>query len=185
MESSLDLHFCFTFGFKFALKDRSIGYDGNMAKKSKFSIATKDNRILDLLAKTDHKTSAQWALDCVERIFFYLENLDYEESRPQIALDTLKEWIKTGNFSMAVIRKAALDSHAAARKIETDNETKSVARACGQAVATAHVKTHAIGAANYSAQAVFRANENLDPELSVQKERDWQYNRLLQLLAEP
>ncbi|TGL35793.1 putative immunity protein [Leptospira perdikensis] len=152
-----------------------------MARKSKFSIATRENRIIHLLSQTDHKTSAQWALDCVERIFFYLKNLEYEENRPQIALDTLKEWIKTGNFSMAVIRKAALDSHAAARKIDTDNETKSVARACGQAVATAHVKTHAIGAASYSLQAIHRANYNLDPEIAVQKERDWQYNHLLEL----
>ncbi|TGL96233.1 putative immunity protein [Leptospira congkakensis] len=156
-----------------------------MAKKYKFSITTKDNRIMDLLARTDHKTSAQWALDCVERVFFYFENSDCMDYHPKEALNVLKEWIQTGKFSMAAIRKAALDSHAAARKIDTDNETKSVARACGQAVATAHVKTHAIGAANYSAQAVFRANENLDPEISVQKERDWQYNRLLQLLAEP
>ncbi|PKA22422.1 hypothetical protein CH381_31010 [Leptospira sp. mixed culture ATI2-C-A1] len=58
-------------------------------------------------------------------------------------------------------------------------------RAAGQAVATAHVKTHAIGVANYSLQAIHRANENADPELSVQKERDWQYNHLLKLLAEP
>lgn len=27
-------------------------------------------------------------------------------------------------------------------------------------------------------------NENADPDLSVQKERDWQYNHLLQLLAD-
>ncbi|TGK86305.1 hypothetical protein EHQ23_07830 [Leptospira bourretii] len=155
-----------------------------MAKKSKFSIATKDSRIMELLSQADHKTSARWALDCVERVFFYYENSDCMDHHPKEALNVLKEWIKTGKFSMAVVRKAALDSHATARKIEMDHPEKSVARAAGQAVATAHVKTHAIGAANYSVQAVFRANENLNPEHSVRKERDWQYNHLLQLLAE-
>ncbi|MBM9589752.1 hypothetical protein JWG41_04805 [Leptospira sp. 201903075] len=155
-----------------------------MARKSKFSIATKENRIMDLLSETNHKTSARWAVDCVERVFFYYENSDFHDNHPKQALDVLKEWIQTGKFSMAVVRKAALDSHATARKIEMDNPAKSVARAAGQAVATAHVKTHAIGAANYSLQAIHRANENADPDLSVQKERDWQYNHLLQLLAD-
>ncbi|OGB63001.1 hypothetical protein A2X44_03250 [candidate division CPR3 bacterium GWF2_35_18] len=42
---------------------------------------------------------------------------------------------------MAVIRKASLDSHAAARDVGEDNPARSSARSAGQAVATAHVKT--------------------------------------------
>lgn len=44
---------------------------------------------------------------------------------------------------MADIRKASLNSHAAAREVGEDSPARSAARACGQAVATAHVLRHA------------------------------------------
>ena len=69
---------------------------------------------------------------------------------------------------MAVIRNASLTAHAAAR-------------AAGQAVATAHVPTHSIGAANYALQAIHRATLTSDANADVAKERDWQYRHLLEL----
>jgi len=82
---------------------------------------------------------------------------------------------------MAVIRKASLDSHAAAREVGEDNAARSAARAAGQAVATAHVPTHSIGAANYALQAIHRATDSSDADATVAKERDWQYQHLLKL----
>jgi hypothetical protein len=78
---------------------------------------------------------------------------------------------------MAVIRRAALNAHAAAREVGADNAARSAARAAGQAVATAHVSTHSIGAAQYALQAVYRAAE---PE-AVERERKWQIKRLVEL----
>jgi Imm-5 like putative immunity protein len=89
--------------------------------------------------------------------------------------------MRTGVFRMADIRKAALDAHAAAREVGADTPARSAARAAGQAVATAHVPTHSIGAANYSLQAVCRAAEASVAEAAVAEERDWQYRRLLAL----
>ena len=43
---------------------------------------------------------------------------------------------------MAVIRKASLESHTAARDVGENNAARSAACAAGQAVATAHVPTH-------------------------------------------
>jgi len=57
---------------------------------------------------------------------------------------------------MAVIRKASLDSHAAAKEIGNDTPAASAAHAAGQAVATAHVPLHAFGSANYALQALYR-----------------------------
>jgi hypothetical protein len=79
---------------------------------------------------------------------------------------------------MSVIRKASLDSHAAAREVEEDNAARSAARAAGQAVATAHVARHAYGSAIYAQQAIHRATDSSD---AVAKERDWQYQRLRDL----
>jgi hypothetical protein len=82
---------------------------------------------------------------------------------------------------MAVIRKASLDSHAAAREVGEDIAARSAARAAGQAVATAHVPTHAIGSAVYALQAIHRATDSSDVDAAVTAERDWQYHHLLDL----
>jgi hypothetical protein len=82
---------------------------------------------------------------------------------------------------MAVIRKASLTSHAAAREVGEDNAARSVAHAAGQAVATAHVPFHSLGAANYALQAIHRATNPSDANVAVAKEREWQIQHLLDL----
>lgn len=84
-------------------------------------------------------------------------------------------------FKMAVIRKASLDAHAAARDVGADTPARSAARAAGQAVATAHVPTHAIGVAIYGLQAIYRASHSAEADAAVAKERDWQYGHLMEL----
>src|SRR3984893_14979871 len=119
-------------------------------EKSKFSLATyKDPATIELVSKFDHKTLAVWAIDCAERVMPYFEEKYPEDHRPRQAIEALQAWIDTGVFKMAVIRKASLTSHAAAREIGEDNAARSAARAAGQAVATAHVRTHSMGAAVY------------------------------------
>ena len=150
-------------------------------KKSKFSIAHKDDALAELVSNTDHKILAIWAIDCVERVMPYFEEEHPEDHRPRQAIETLQTWINTGVFKMAVIRSASLTSHAAAREVAEDNAARFVARAAGQAVATAHVPTHSVGAANYSLQAIHRATINSDADTVVARERDWQYQHLLEL----
>src|SRR4030042_3862005 len=151
-------------------------------KTSKCSLTRyKDERIVELVRKTDHKTLAVWAIDCAERVLPYFDEKYPQDHRPRQAIETLKTWIDTGVFKMAVIRKASLDSHAAAREVGEDNAARSAARAAGQAVATAHVPTHSIGAANYALQAIHRATDSSDADAAVAKERDWQYQQLLKL----
>ena len=150
-------------------------------KKSKFSLAQHKNHFLQLVSKTDHKILAVWAIDCAERVMPYFEEKYPEDHRPRNAIETLQTWIDTSVFRMAVIRKASLSSHAAARHVGEDNPARSAARAAGQAVATAHVPTHAIGAAIYALQAVHRATGPFDADAAVAKERDWQYQHLLEL----
>ena len=154
--------------------------------KSKFSLTQyKEESIVELVGKTGHKTLAVWAIDCVERVLPYFEGKYPEDHRPRNAIETLREWIRTGIFKMAVIRKASLDAHAAAREVGEDNAARSAARAAGQAVATAHVPTHAIGAAIYALQAVHRAANSPDADATVAKERDWQYQHLIGLREKP
>ena len=125
-------------------------------KKSRFSLVRNDAAMDALVSQTDHQTLAVWAKACAGRVLHYFEDQYPNDRRPQQALDTLQAWIDTGVFRMAVIRKASLDSHAAAREVGEDNPARSAARAAGQAVATAHVITHAPGAAIYAQQAIHR-----------------------------
>jgi hypothetical protein len=151
-------------------------------KKTKFSLTRyKDERIVELVKKTDHETLAVWAIDCAERVLPYFEGKYPEDHRPQNAIETLQTWINTGEFRMAVIRKASLASHAAAREVREDNAARSAARAAGQAVATAHVPTHSIGAAIYALQAIYRATNPYEADAAIAKERAWQHQHLIKL----
>jgi hypothetical protein len=149
--------------------------------KSRFSLAQHKAGFSELAEKTDHKTLAVWAIDCAERVLPYFEEKFPEDHRPRQAIEALHTWINTGVFQMAVIRKASLTAHAAARETGEDNAARSAARAAGQAVATAHVPTHAIGAAIYALQAIHRATDPADADAAVARERDWQYQHLLEL----
>jgi hypothetical protein len=151
-------------------------------KTPKFSVTHKDESIVELVRKTDHKTLAVWAIDCVKRVMPYFEEKYPEDNRPRNAIEALQAWINAGIFKMPDVRKAALDAHVAAREVGEDNAARSVARAAGQAVATAHVPTHSIGAANYALQAIYRATNSSDADAAVAKERDWQYQHLLELI---
>ena len=152
-----------------------------MRSKSKFSLAYKDETLVELVNTTGHKVLAMWAIECAERVLPFFEQAYPNDLRPRQALETLRAWIDTGVFKMAVIRGASLASHAAAREVGEDSAARSVARAAGQAVATAHVPTHSIAAANYALQAVHRATEPSEADAAVAKEREWQYRRLVEL----
>ena len=149
--------------------------------KAKFSIAHKDDDMLALVQDTDQKTLAVWAIDCAERVLPYFEQQFPADQRPRHAIEALQAWIATGIFRMAVIRKASLDAHAAARDVGADTAARSAGRAAGQAVATAHVPRHAYGPAVYAQQALYRAAEPAEADAAAVRERDWQYAHLLQL----
>ncbi len=150
-------------------------------KKPKFSLAHRDDALVELVQSTNQKTLAVWAIACVERVIPFFRNRYPQDSRPHQALATLQEWIETGEFHMPVIRRASLASHAAAREAEANSPAQSAARAAGQAVATAHVPNHALGAALYAQQAVHRAASDEAAANAVARERDWQYQLLLRL----
>jgi hypothetical protein len=150
-------------------------------KKYRFSLTHRDPALEALVAKTDHKTLAVWARECALRILPRFEEEFPKDQRPRRALETLQEWIDTGEFHMAVIRGASLAAHAAAREVGEDNAARSAARACGQAVATAHVRTHAPGAALYALQAVSRLSAPEEAKEKVVAEGKWQYRHLEEL----
>ncbi len=126
--------------------------------------------------KPDQKVLALWAADCAEHVLPYFEDKYPEDKRPRKAIDACRKWAATGVFNMAGIRKASLDAHAAARgKMEYD--AVAAAHAAGQAVATAHVPTHAFGSAVYGIRSAAAHSGNAD--YGLVKEREWQLRCLL------
>lgn len=139
-------------------------------------------RVLALQA--DHKTLALWAADCAERTLHHFEKRAPEDGRPRKAIETLREWARTGAFRMADVRNTSLSAHAAAREMVEYDPARSAARAAGQAMATAHVPSHAIAAAIYAATAVRDGSDPSKAEEATVQERTWQYHHLLELMKE-
>jgi hypothetical protein len=140
-----------------------------------------DQQIADLVATTDTNILVIWACDCAERVLPYFEKKYPDDKRPRRAIDTARTWVRDGVFKMAVIRGASLAAHAAARDVADDDAARSAARAAGQAVATTHVATNSIAAAIYAATAVRDSVAAADANAAVTKERQWQYERLIEL----
>ncbi len=125
---------------------------------------------LKKVTKDDQKLLALWAADCAEHVLHYFEKEFPKDKRPREAIKACRKWARTGIFKMAVIRKASLDAHAAARSAKEDSPARFSARSAGQAVAVAHVATHAPGAAMYALKAVGIAKHD--------RERKWQNKHL-------
>jgi hypothetical protein len=151
-------------------------------KKTKLARTSMDKSIAELASRTNHRKLTIWAADCAERVLPYFEERCPEDNRPRKAIEAARAWAQTGVFKMAAVRKAALAAHAAAREVEEDNAARSAARAAGQALATAHVPSHAIVAAIYAATAVRDATNPSDADAATVKERNWQYQYLLELV---
>jgi hypothetical protein len=124
-------------------------------------------------SKEDQVALALWSIRCAERVLPFFEAEAPQDSRPRDALETGREWARTLEFRMAVIRGASLNAHSAAKDVQSDLPASFAARACGQAVATAHVAQHAYGGAYYALKAIVSSTSQ-DRRKLVQEELAWQ-----------
>jgi hypothetical protein len=150
-------------------------------KQRKIAVTALDEPIAELAGRTDQGILATWAADCAERVLPYFEEKRRGDHRPREAIEALREWVRTGVFRMADVRRTSLAAHAAARDVEEDDAARSAARSAGQAMATAHVSAHAIAAARYAATAVRDAAPSHDADTAAIEEREWQYRHLIGL----
>jgi Imm-5 like putative immunity protein len=118
----------------------------------------------------DHVKLAVWAADCAEHVLTFFESEFPDDDRPRQAVAACRAWAETRQFRMSDVRSSSLAAHAAARAAKPGSAAQYAARAAGQAAATPHVPTHALGPAWYGAKVA--DVEGLDAE------RDWQYRRL-------
>jgi hypothetical protein len=145
--------------------------------RCKSSTAKTMSAMMKKFSKTDQISLAAWSLDCAQRVLGFFERSAPEDVRPHQALETGREWARTGVFSMSAIRGASLAAHAAAKDLKSDHPACFAAHACGQAVATAHVAQHAYGGAYYALKALAASDPQKAARL-VATERDWQSHQL-------
>ena len=119
-------------------------------------------KIAELSSKRGHRTLVIWAADCAEHVLPYFEDKYQKDNRRRKAIEACRVWVR-GEICVGAARSAAFVVHAAARAAE--GMVRAAARTAGHAVATVHVTTHAVHAANYSAIAATFAGAD--------KERDW------------
>jgi hypothetical protein len=121
-----------------------------------------------LLTKKHHRQLMIWACVCTEHVLpLFGETLD---ERLINALLIAREWAN-GNTTVGDAMKASVGAHAAAREF-TNPTSIAVARAVGQAVATAHMADHSLGAVIYALKAIKNAGK------SIETERKWQNEQL-------
>ena len=127
----------------------------------------------------DKRVLALWAASCAESVLPYFEDRYPRDTRPREAIHVLRDWIRTGAFSMKVVRRAALGAHAAAKGKKEMNAILA-AHAAGQALGTAHVPTHALGASVYAIRA--KIVHSKDPEKALKEEKERQLRLLRKYL---
>lgn len=108
---------------------------------------------LDLtLSEVDRRELISWAHDCVRRLLPIFTSAAPDDRRLSDALEGAVAFAR-GELAIGPMRKLAFDCHAAAREID-DSSASAVARACGQAVAVAHMAGHSREVARYTKKAL-------------------------------
>ena len=109
--------------------------------------------LLRLIEGQKHRTLVLWALEYADGLADKFEEKYPDEPRPREAVAACRAWSQ-GAIKMPAAKKAILAAHRAAAEIEDDLVYAAIAHAIGQASATVHVETHAIGGPIYALTAL-------------------------------
>ena len=152
-------------------RQEDVHWNGMTSERS--SVGKRDNRFVaehrgGPLLKDQHRQLMRWACKCSKHVLSLVETS--VDERLKTALAVAKEW-ERGKASVGGARAASIGAIHAAQET-TDPVVIAVARSIGQAVATAHMADHSLGAAWYALKAISKSGRNVD------KEREWQDRQL-------
>jgi len=135
-----------------------------------------------LLDEATHRLLAAWAAECAAHVLPLFVGKYPDDDRPARAIETARAWSRN-EATVTEAREAAFAAHAAARDA-TDPVAREVARACGHAVATAHMADHELGAPFYAIRAVRLASPPADALAAGERECRWQREQLPEPIRE-
>ncbi len=119
--------------------------------------------------------SCRYALMLARHI---LETISYQENETIEEGFLIDEKLLKGDAGVGDVRKASLRIHRMARGCE-DPLVSAALRVCGHAVATGHMKEHAMVASDYAVRVIGLLHPDKMDE--VRKERLWQIDRLKEI----
>ena len=145
-----------------------------------FSLAKHDPEILELIAVTEHKILAQWAIDCLNRVIYIFEERFPQDNTLNHAILILKAWMND-SIPMWEARKYCFTVLKLARELDkVDKVCCQIARAASHCLATCHVPTHSEGTAMYVISAIQYLNQGKETvTMLMENERKWQIQHLL------
>lgn len=165
----------------------------NKLQKGNKILFSRDSRCLQELIKLirlqNHRTLVMWALDCAKLPLVRFEDKYPDEKRPRVCLELCESWAR-GKVKMPAAKKAILDSHAAAKTIESgspksheafrgkEGEYGTLCHAIGHAGAAVHVETHAIGLPMYELTALVIRYGKDNFSQPVSEKIDYYFERL-------
>ena len=117
------------------------------------------------LSKEKQRLLILWSVDCVRHGIQTLLETEIDD-RALEALDIAVKWGEE-KATVAEARNAAVKAHSAARDT-TDKIKQAIYRACGHAVATAHMADHSLHARAYILKALQLK------KIETEKEKKWQ-----------
>ncbi|WP_313529169.1 putative immunity protein [Anaerotignum sp.] len=125
-------------------------------KKKNKILFTRDSQCLKglraLICEQEHLTLVLWALDCLQIPLAELVAKYPQEVDLQQAYDLSLAWAH-GEIKMPVAKRAILNCHAVAKRIQDDGDI-ALCHAIGQGCSTVHVETHALGLVVYELTAI-------------------------------
>lgn len=149
-------------------------------KRGNKLLFTRDSACLQELRRAicqqKHRTLVLWAFDCVAAPLQWLSQAYPNEQRPGQSVALCRQWAQ-GEMKMPTAKKALLQVHAAAKEVE-DPVAIALFHAVGQACATVHVETHALGLPFYELTTIVHAYGMADCAGPVQEKIDWYLCRL-------
>jgi len=151
---------------------------------TRVKIKIKDNNELrmeidEVYEKTRQLDLAKWALIIAKHI---LEQADIEYSDIDEIVEGIRvnELWQIGQARMHDVRQAGIKIHKLAH--DTDNEIRKTAfRVVGQAVASGHMREHAMVASDYAVKTIGLITSN--DMKAITEEREWQLKELKKFLT--
>lgn len=146
-------------------------------------IKIKDNselreKIDELYEKISQVDLAKWSLLMAKHILD-IADIDYNSIDAIVDGFVVNELWQTGNARMHDVRQAGFRIHKIARECESEIK-KTAFRVTGQAVASGHMREHAMVASDYAIKAIGLINSNDIDAITL--EREWQLNELKKFL---
>lgn len=148
-------------------------------KKNKILFSHDSTCLKELISQMNVQTHCAlilWAFDCVRIPLQILEEAYPDEQRPRTAIELCKSWAE-GNLKMPTAKRAILQAHAAAKEMQNEVHA-ALCHAVGQAGATVHVKTHAMGFIFYELTGIVLAHKTEEYEPFVMQKIEFYKQRL-------